>query len=164
MGDPAMNREQGLQSWPTHHKAHASARADLPILIQVPELPALTQRAGWISTFSRTRHVELCRPRARRRVRREVRTAGYCVMAIMTLTWLPQILLGRGPTMTPQSVSSRTGRGNNYAAFAAAPAPAISISIEPAGLAPYIDAESPVVFPGYLLPDDGCEEKAHAGS
>ena len=25
-------------------------------------------------------------------------------------------------------------------------------------------AESPVVFPGYLLPDDGCEEPAHAGS
>jgi hypothetical protein len=90
--------------------------------------------------------------------------AGYGVMTIMTLTWVPQIFLGRAPTMTPQSVSTRVGRGSNYAAFAAAPAPAISISIEPAGLAPYIDAEAPIVFPGYLLPDDGCEEKAHAGS
>jgi hypothetical protein len=43
-------------------------------------------------------------------------------------------------------------------------APAISISIEPAATTPVVDAESPVIFPGYLLPDDDSEEPAHAGS
>ncbi len=42
--------------------------------------------------------------------------------------------------------------------------PAISISIEPAALPPYADAEPPIVFPGYLLPADGSEEPSHAGS
>jgi hypothetical protein len=41
----------------------------------------------------------------------------------------------------------------------------ITITIEPsAGLTAPVDAETPVVFPGYLLPDDGVEEPAHAGS
>jgi hypothetical protein len=90
--------------------------------------------------------------------------AGYGMMVMLSLAWLPQVLLGRGPTITRQPVSDRASRGSDCAESSAAPPPAISISIEPAGLAPYADAESPVVFPGYLLPDDGCEEKAHAGS
>jgi hypothetical protein len=63
-----------------------------------------------------------------------------------------------------QSENIRAGRGAVGAARVAAAPPAISISIEPAALAPYAEAESPVVFPGYLLPDDGGEVPAHAGS
>lgn len=43
---------------------------------------------------------------------------------------------------------------------------AVLISIEPAGGVVEADAEieAPVVFPGYLLPDDHREEAAHEGS
>ena len=46
-------------------------------------------------------------------------------------------------------------------------APVISLSIEPAGgsSVPGAGLETPpVILPGYLLPDDGSEEPAHAGS
>ena len=41
---------------------------------------------------------------------------------------------------------------------------AVLISIEPAGGAIEAEAETPVVFPGYLLPDDHREEAVHEGS
>jgi hypothetical protein len=90
--------------------------------------------------------------------------AGYGVMVFVTLAWVPQVFLGRGSAQTSQSNLAGASRDGACSAYAAAPPPTISISIEPAVLAPYADAESPVVFPGYLLPDDGCEEPAHAGS
>ena len=48
------------------------------------------------------------------------------------------------------SIDVRSGRGR--------------LSIEPAVAAPVADAEVPVVFPGYVLPDDSLEEPAHEGS
>jgi hypothetical protein len=45
--------------------------------------------------------------------------------------------------------------------------PVISISVEPLGTLPHAGTEvdlPPVILPGYLLPDDGSEEPAHAGS
>jgi hypothetical protein len=108
----------------------------------------------------------LRRPQPRRRLRREVRLAGYLMICLLTLIWVPRVLLFRSEGSAVEARSGRTGAGRGRAgtAFRTVPAPAISISIEPAGLAPYAGAESPVVFPGYLLPDDGCEEPAHAGS
>ena len=38
------------------------------------------------------------------------------------------------------------------------------LSIEPAVTAPGTDAEVPVVFPGYVLPDDSLEDSTHEGS
>jgi hypothetical protein len=90
--------------------------------------------------------------------------AGYVLLVVMSITWVPQMFLGRGSALTTRSDLSGATRGRSCAAYAASPPPTIRISIEPAALAPYADAESPVVFPGYLLPDDGCEEPAHAGS
>jgi hypothetical protein len=42
--------------------------------------------------------------------------------------------------------------------------PVISISIEPVTGSACTEAEPPVVFPGYLLPDNDSEGPAHAGS
>jgi hypothetical protein len=42
--------------------------------------------------------------------------------------------------------------------------PVISISIEPVAGSSCSEAEPPVVFPGYLLPDNDSEGPAHAGS
>ena len=90
--------------------------------------------------------------------------AGYGMMAVIALAWVPQTFLGSRPALTLHPGHARESNGVGCAAYAAGPPPTIRISIEPVGLAPYADAESPVVFPGYLLPDDGCEEPAHAGS
>jgi hypothetical protein len=43
------------------------------------------------------------------------------------------------------------------------PAPVL-LSIEPLGTTADSDSDPPVVFPGYLLPDDNHEEPAHEGS
>jgi hypothetical protein len=75
-----------------------------------------------------------------------------------------RVFPGVRPASGLWSVAVEGSRGHQGASIAKAPPPVISISIEPAVLAPYAEAESPVVFPGYLLPDDGCEEPAHAGS
>ena len=40
----------------------------------------------------------------------------------------------------------------------------ILLSIEPAGTAVDLETDTPVVFPGYLLPDDHHEEPVHEGS
>ena len=40
----------------------------------------------------------------------------------------------------------------------------VLLSIEPVGTAVDSDTETPVVFPGYLLPDDHHEEPVHEGS
>jgi hypothetical protein len=42
--------------------------------------------------------------------------------------------------------------------------PSVLLSIENAGTGAESDPETPVVFPGYLLPDDNHEEAAHGGS
>jgi hypothetical protein len=83
------------------------------------------------------------------------------MLLIAVLVWAPGMIRGVTPAGA-MSDPGGAGCGGNGHALAAPPA--ISISIEPAALAPYAEAESPVVFPGYLLPDDGCEEPAHAGS
>ena len=50
-------------------------------------------------------------------------------------------------------------------ASAATTSPAsVLLSIEPVGTAVDSDTETPVVFPGYLLPDDHHEEPVHEGS
>jgi hypothetical protein len=43
-------------------------------------------------------------------------------------------------------------------------APSVLLSIETTGAAADADFETPVVLPGYLLPDDNHEEAAHEGS
>jgi len=86
------------------------------------------------------------------------------MILMVTLALMPQMFRGGASAFTPQSEFAGTSRGGDRAAFAVAPPPTISISIEPAALAPHVEAGSPVVFPGYLLPDDSSEERAHAGS
>jgi hypothetical protein len=90
--------------------------------------------------------------------------AGYVVLLMGALGWVSPVLRGALPIFVSQSDGAGENRGVLHAARAAGSRPTISISIEPAALAPYAEAESPVVFPGYLLPDDGGEEPAHAGS
>jgi hypothetical protein len=92
--------------------------------------------------------------------------AGYGVLVLATMAWVAPHLRSLGPRLLPLPHADGAGAipSGLGASGVAGFRPTISISIEPAALVPYAGAESPVVFPGYLLPDDGGEEPAHAGS
>jgi hypothetical protein len=162
-----MSREPGLQTWPASAPAAFEGEADLdaisavPVLIRVPQArrvrPARRPSArasarARQSAYAGPHH----RPGPRRRLRREVRMAGYLLMTTGPLTLAAVLLAGSGelpgaPAGAPRSVS------------AAARRPSISLSIEPSSLSPVAQPEPPVVLPGYVLPDDPVEEPSHAG-
>jgi hypothetical protein len=76
----------------------------------------------------------------------------------LQLPLLDAAALGRdtgGPSLSP---------AGNGGPFDSPPAEADAIAIGPALSAPVADTEIPVVFPGYVLPDDRLEEPAHEGS
>ena len=74
--------------------------------------------------------------------------------------------------VAPSALSSDAGAAASLAEVAASPRPfdddpepaAVLISIEPAVGSNDAEAETPVVFPGYILPDDHREVPAHEGS
>jgi len=90
--------------------------------------------------------------------------AGYAVMAAAPLVVVALMLSGGHPRALALD-RHRFGHEARGAEFAKGMCrPVISISIEPAALPSCSEAEPPIVFPGYLLPADGSEEPAHAGS
>ncbi|MDR3634281.1 MAG: hypothetical protein P4L84_10800 [Isosphaeraceae bacterium] len=150
-----MNRDQYLQAWPIAVAPNPADRSAVPILIQVPRVSVYSRPSSRRSTRATAR--------PRRRLRREVRWALYVMLAA-----LPPVLSalayweGRHAALleirAPHSVD---------AAPEAAPEPEplpprISLSIEPAVPLPPAEPAAPVIIPGYLLPDDGLEEPAHA--
>jgi hypothetical protein len=80
---------------------------------------------------------------------------------MVTLAGVPSLF--RGTEMTGWIGSGLAAVAPGSEAYDAPP-PTVSISIEPAALAPHAGADSPVILPGYLLPDDSGEESPHAGS
>jgi hypothetical protein len=130
----------------------------VPVLIEVPALRPARPRPG----HSRRRPPS---GPGRRRLRREIRVAGYALLSVLPLALASASLLGgrQAAVFGAVRAAARGGSVGSDLARALAP-PAISITIEPAGLSAPAEPEPPVVFPGYLLPDDGPEESAHAGS
>lgn len=134
----------------------------VPVLIQVPAIPSSTRSTQRVS-FRNFR-----RPATRRRrLRREVRMAGYTLLMASPLLLASLLLWGGRPTVSMASARTPEAEARDCDAkdlAAASRPPTISLSIEPSGLTPIVEVESPVVLPGYLLPDDGCEDTHHAGS
>ena len=96
--------------------------------------------------YSGYSHYSQVRPR-RRRLRREIRWIGWTILT--TLPLLSAMLLLRGSTANAVSIES--SGATPYA-----------ISIDPPGS--LVSPRASIVFPGYLLPDDGSsEDPAHAG-
>jgi hypothetical protein len=164
---------------------------EMAILIQVPRLdePLERVRAWRLEEAGRARPA-WCGPsgsnparslraaaRPRRRLRRGVRRAGWSLLILIsmagtfTVGWTtrggfprPPVLStaalvgdGEAPRLTPGSHERLSGH----------PVPEAegdAFAIGPALGAPVADAEVPVVFPGYVLPDDNREEPAHEGS
>ncbi|MGC8642157.1 MAG: hypothetical protein ACP5XB_20020 [Isosphaeraceae bacterium] len=140
--------------------------AETPLcLIQVPRVvppPRSRLRAEppWPG-LPRTQTVR----KTRRRLRREFR------LAVVTMFVLLPVPLALAVTHWPAAASNRPtssrmlaipAPGGN-AALGAFHAP-VWLSVEPAGAAVDGQTETPVVFPGYLLPDDSHEESTHEGS
>ncbi len=157
-----MTQEQGLQAWSSYRPTRFDASDEVAVLIQVPALKTASRRPR-TRTFRSTGHPT----HRRRRLRREIRWAGYALLAVCPF-FLAFVLLGGVPSAvslasspTPQPLTVReTG---SPSAEPHRP-PSISITIEPAATPSIADVEAPVVFPGYLLPDDEREETPHAGS
>src|SRR5271166_5332677 len=153
-----------------------------PVLILVPHVrPNSTGRlklAGATATTPRLRQVR----RPRRRLRRQVRVAGYTLLGLLPLLlawshWTDARSIqhpGSRLLLLP-SHRHRSGRAapdggtkpeawNSASAAATTSLAPVLLSIEPVGTAVDSDTETPVVFPGYLLPDDHHEEPVHEGS
>jgi hypothetical protein len=122
-----------------------------PVLIQVPALPARTGDGP-----------RPPRPlRRRRRLRREVRLAGSAALLALPVAAAAVLLGGARPAAWPPEPApgSRTP-----AAVEAPPVVSIAMPIEPEAPVTLRERVPPVQFPDYVLPDDGSEEAAHAGS
>src|SRR5262249_22799329 len=144
------------------------ARAcSIAVLIEVPEVKGLRSN-GLETTIS---SLQYCgRPperRPRRRLRRQVRIAGCALLTLVGacfLSWSGHAT--RAPALPVLSPVARIGASDNVPvanepelpdrqADASIGAPrAVVLSIEPTTVAPGAEAEVPVVFPGYVLPDD----------
>jgi hypothetical protein len=160
-----MSHDQGLQSWPATTFQRTTDRPVVPILIQVPALPALMGPSARSSLRVKARTSSSLRPQRRRRLRREVRVAAYAMMLMAPMMYAPLALWGERSSNTKPAESPGPERPMDGPELTSAlHPPVISISIEPVVGAPSSEAEPPVVFPGYLLPDNDSEGTVHAGS
>jgi hypothetical protein len=152
----------------------------LAVLIEVPAVtPPPTTRA--LRRMPRRARTLGRQPgRSRRRLRREVRLAGCALIALVplvsacTLGWSnrPDRIVAcvipdqsqramdlDGSTDSPlEAVESQAGKS------AIALHGVVVLSIEPAVAPAGTTAEAPVIFPGYVLPDDSREDSLHEGS
>lgn len=110
----------------------------LPVLISIPNLASLTRTT---------------RPRPRRRLRREVRLAGYALLALIPAS-MGFVAFGGG-----LPIEGRLAPG------VVTPLRASVISLAP--LEPVVtvgrDLDAPVILQGYLLPVDTSEESSDGG-
>jgi hypothetical protein len=123
-----------------------------PVLIRVPAVPD-SDGQPWRTPGPRS-------VAARRRLRREVRLIG---LALLVGLPLGGALWGWGGG----SGASSTKTADSSHAEPAASAPVEDLPVifipSPRAPTPAREARTPVVLPGYLLPDDGAEEPSHAG-
>jgi hypothetical protein len=174
-----------LDTEPMTHvlRAGRSNRDAMSVLIRVPRVDepcnrVRTWRAEEAARFRPARAARARRAgiRPRRRLRRGVRLAGWWILALASMGgtfamgWMSR---GSGPLDLRVLTATALGhpaRGPSHAPevferpMDGAQGEADTIAIGPAVGAPVADAEVPVVFPGYLLPDDSLEEPAHEGS
>src|SRR5215217_8145860 len=159
VGDPAMSRELGIQSRPVPRSTREPARPVVPVLIQVPALSSRTRASVRAALRSQRR------PAARRRrLRREIRMVGCTILMASPFVLASLLIWGGRPNVLLASSRPEVDAACVDGPGTSVRPPAISISIEPSAGVPFAEYEPPVVLPGYLLPDDNCEDTAHAGS
>jgi hypothetical protein len=179
LGEAAMSPVDVDPTMPATRPERATC-GSIALLISVPRVAAPRVRPeGTMRLRPIGRGRSPARP-GRRRLRREVRLAGWALLSLVPLLGAGTLDWGslRSRVLAlPVSIALATNRDRAEVAAAIAPElpagepvsptnapPVVVLSIEPALGAPVSDAEIPVVFPGYLLPDDSLEEPAHEGS
>jgi hypothetical protein len=152
----------------------------LAVLIQVPAVKHNRSRryATAAPVESRSRHHAVRGPR--RRLRRRVRLAGCALLVLSpiasacTLGWSNQptrimacSIADTGERGEGSDVNTSSGsnfhRASGTGQSGGSPSTVV-LSSEPAAGAPEAQAVVPVIFPGYVLPDDSLEDRAHEGS
>jgi hypothetical protein len=174
-GGAAMSRTEALPTLRSS-RIEAASLQTAPLLIQVP-----FTRHGRRPRDLGQHRVHRRQPRLaggrqpKRRLRREVRMTGFAILALscVTATWNHWRSPGKQLWFAPTSLStlahparpgSAAGTDLAETSQTATHLLPILLSIEPVGTSAEADVEAPVVFPGYLLPDDNREEPAHGGS
>ena len=132
--------------------------SDVRVLIQVPAVRSVpsARRPSRLATERARRYGST--PPPRRRLRKEIRAAAYLLGAATPLALAVVLLLG---------LPVARGLAPEAADEGFAP-PSIRLTIEALSAVPGSTAAEPLALPpvnlpGYLLPDDGIEEPAHAG-
>ena len=121
---------------------------------------------------------DTCAPK--RRLRREVRVAGCALLALMplvsacTIGLVEPAQLGSSRVRSPKRPAETSNlAGNALRATERLEPGTDAVEVRPGrscfrsnrpALAPGNDTEVPVVFPGYVLPDDSLEDSTHEGS
>jgi hypothetical protein len=151
----------------------------LGTLIEVPEVMRRpTKRAHRPRVVGQWQSSRPTAVRPKRRLRREVRIGGCALLALAPL--LAACTLGwssRPARVLACSIAQATASDNGFQASTVPRDPAggsmeapvgiqrvVLLSVEPSAIAPGTDTENPVVFPGYVLPDDSLEDSTHEGS
>jgi hypothetical protein len=171
-----MSRADVLSTMPVIRSDRGVPRS-LAVLIEVPEVKSIRSRRARTSVIG---HAESRSPRggrSKRRLRREVRIAGCALLAMAplisacTVGWSARparVLACSIRLAAPADPSFERGAPLRRARLPQAPtidsAEEVLLAIEPAALAPGADNDVPVVFPGYVLPDDSLEGSTHEGS
>jgi len=178
-----MNHLQATPALP-HSRAGRSVRPEFKVLIEIPTIQGRisSESVAWgRPKFPLENH----RPggsapagrRPRRRLKREVKFAACVVFACLPLSfeasrfWSNRLanIAAMNLTRPPLHDDGRVGEGlgsslvHQVSSSVFEPA-VVLMSIEPAQSGITSEAEPPVIFPGYLLPEDSVEEKAHEGS
>jgi hypothetical protein len=172
-----MSEADTLLTMPSTRADRAVPRS-LALLIEVPEVKVRRTRRARprVADHQETRRASPVH--RKRRLRREVRIAGCAILALAPLLSAYRMdWSGRPGRVLACSIAEATAPGqplergaDRREAFGQSALPPVSsagvvvISIEPAVAAPGTDTKVPVVFPGYVLPDDSREETTHEGS
>jgi hypothetical protein len=174
-----MSRTDTLPTMPAIRSERTLSRS-LAVLIELPEVKAhrIKRARAAVSPRGRSRRPQVVRPR--RRLRRQVRLAGCALLtlaplvSLCTLGWSsrPNRILACSISDALETAAGPHGFADPHdqGRWGVRTGPPISsagvvvLSIEPAAAAPGVDSEVPVIFPGYVLPDDGLEDSAHEGS
>jgi len=175
-----MSQTDTLSTMPAIRSERTRSRS-LAVLIEVPAVKAdrIKRTRAASSPLGRVRGRQTGRPR--RRLRRQVRLAGCALLTLAPLVSLCTLGWSSRPSrIVACSISDRLETGAELQGFVGphdqrqqrtvrtgppiGSASAVVLSIEPAAAASGADAVVPVIFPGYVLPDDGPEGSSHAGS
>ncbi|MDR3619631.1 MAG: hypothetical protein P4L85_09790 [Paludisphaera borealis] len=157
-----MTQTELLPETTTRRPERDGRRSDM-VLIQVPDVRV--HRARIESGRSRNQPHGFGRPvgtrRPRRRLKREIRVAAFAGLAFAPIILAASVWCLHPSRPLAAAEVATTSRPIDEPDSTPA---AVLISIEPTVSANESETETPVVFPGYLLPDDHREEPVHEGS